>query len=32
VIDWLTIASVRRILTDAGVDLTTLAEVEPDKQ
>jgi len=27
IIDWLTIASVQRILTDAGVDLTTLTEV-----
>jgi len=29
VIDWLTIAGVYHILTDAGVDLTTLAEVDP---
>ena len=31
VIDWLTIAGVYHILTDAGVDLTTLAEVDPDR-
>jgi hypothetical protein len=31
VIDWLTIAGVHRVLAEAGVDLTSLTEVDPGR-